>query len=158
MGSSVAITGSLCTTHAAQTELHPDGIEIIGACDSIVSCHYELFTCSLFEMHIQEYPFKAHGRHPLEYLRHFPHLRPKTREFASLLRIRNTATMAVHEFFQVHAYVPVLYFFVKQTKGYLHVHTPIITSCDCEGAGETFVIKVKTTLFYLCLLRNDLFC
>lgn len=96
----------------------------------------------------QEYPFKAHGRHPLEYLRHFPHLRPRTREFSSLLRIRNTATMAVHEFFQVHGYGNSMFqcsvtHVIKQTQGYLLVHTPIITSCDCEGAGETFVVKVR---------------
>ena len=38
----MAVTGSLCTAHVAQTELHPDCIEIIGVCDSIVSCYCEL--------------------------------------------------------------------------------------------------------------------
>jgi len=99
LGSSVTITGSICTTHTAETELHPDSIEIIGTCDSVVSYNCELLIV-LTELHKQEYPFKAHGRHPLEYLRHFPHLRPKTREFSSLLRIRNAAAMTVHAFFQ----------------------------------------------------------
>ncbi|XP_065884239.1 asparaginyl-tRNA synthetase-like [Dysidea avara] len=108
LGSSVAVTGQLCTART-QVELQANNVEVIGTCDPV------------------NFPFKAHGRHPLEYMRHYPHLRPKTREFSSLLRIRNAATMAVHDFFQRH--------------GYLLVHTPIITSCDCEGAGEMFTVS-----------------
>ncbi|XP_053313877.1 probable asparagine--tRNA ligase, mitochondrial [Spea bombifrons] len=76
-----------------------------------------------------EFPFKLKERHPPEYVRQFPHLRCRTKTFSSLLRVRGAATSAVHDFFQ--------------TNGFLHIHTPVITSNDCEGAGELF--KVEAT-------------
>lgn len=79
-------------------------------------------------LNTQEYPFKARKHHGLEYIRQFPHLRARTNSFSSLLRIRHTATMAIHEFFQ--------------KENFLHVHTPILTSSDCEGAGDLFEVKV----------------
>lgn len=51
-------------------------------------------------MSVQEFPFKPHKRYSLDYVRQFPHLRPRTLFFSSLLRIRNAATMAVHKYFQ----------------------------------------------------------
>ena len=119
----------------------------ISLCVGFLLYCYQLYTvCFNFICCCQDYPFKAHGRHPLEYIRHYPHLRPKTREFSSLLRIRNAATMAVHDFFQVetcvcHVYVSM--YIVIQRQGYLLIHTPIITSCDCEGAGEMFTVSVS---------------
>ena len=50
---------------------------------------------------VQEYPFKAQKQHSLDYVRQFPHLRPRTLFFGALLRIRNAATMAAHKYFQV---------------------------------------------------------
>ena len=78
---------------------------------------------------LQEYPFKTTTRHGVDYIRQFPHLRARTRLFSSVLRIRQTAAMAIHEFFQ--------------RRGYLLVHTPVLTSSDCEGAGEVFQAVVS---------------
>lgn len=63
----------------------------------------------------------------LEYLRKHLHLRIRTRTHAAVSRIRNCCSMATHTFFQLHSFK--------------YVHTPLITSNDCEGAGETFQIS-----------------
>ncbi|XP_072433770.1 asparaginyl-tRNA synthetase isoform X4 [Chiloscyllium punctatum] len=78
-------------------------------------------------------PFKIKERHSLEYIRQFPHLRCKTNVFSSLLRIRSEASTAIHSFFK--------------NNGFVHIHAPIITSNDCEGAGELFQIEVMENLF-----------
>lgn len=77
---------------------------------------------------LQDYPFKARKRHGLDYVRQFPHLRARTNSFSSLLRIRDTATKAIHDFFR--------------KENFIQVHTPILTSSDCEGAGDLFEVKV----------------
>ena len=63
-------------------------------------------------------------RHSLEYLRTIAHLRPRTNTFSAVFRIRSLAAYAIHKFFQ--------------ERGFVYVHTPIITSSDAEGAGEMF--------------------
>ncbi len=63
-------------------------------------------------------------RHTLEYLRTIAHLRPRANTFAAVFRVRSLASYALHKFFQ--------------DKGFVHVHTPIITGSDTEGAGEMF--------------------
>ncbi|KAK6142319.1 hypothetical protein DH2020_022667 [Rehmannia glutinosa] len=63
---------------------------------------------------------------PLEFLRDFVHLRPRTSIISSIARIRNSLAHATHTFFQTH--------------GFLYVQTPIITTIDCEGAGEMFQV------------------
>lgn len=63
-------------------------------------------------------------RHTLEYLRTIAHLRPRTNTFAAVFRVRSLASYALHKFFQ--------------EKGFVYVHTPIITGSDTEGAGEMF--------------------
>lgn len=75
------------------------------------------------------YPI-AKTRHSLEFLRNYLHLRPRTNTIAAVARIRNALAFASHTFFQ--------------QNGFLYVHTPIITTSDCEGAGEMFQV---TTLF-----------
>ncbi|NXK04949.1 SYNM protein, partial [Herpetotheres cachinnans] len=75
------------------------------------------------------FPLKMKERHLLEYVRQFPHLRCRNNTLGSLLRIRSEATAGIHTFFQ--------------DNGYMHIHTPIITSNDCEGAGELFQIEVS---------------
>ncbi|XP_038618048.1 probable asparagine--tRNA ligase, mitochondrial isoform X2 [Tachyglossus aculeatus] len=74
-----------------------------------------------------EFPLKSKERHPLEYLRQHPHLRCRSNTLGALLRVRDEATAAVHSFFKEH--------------GYVHIHTPVITSNDCEGAGELFQVE-----------------
>uniref|UniRef100_A0A3B3VQ88 asparagine--tRNA ligase n=1 Tax=Poecilia latipinna TaxID=48699 RepID=A0A3B3VQ88_9TELE len=73
------------------------------------------------------FPFKIKKRHSLEYIRQLPHLRCRTNAFSSLLRIRSEATAAIHSYFK--------------NNGFVQIHTPIITSNDCEGAGELFQVE-----------------
>ena len=63
-------------------------------------------------------------RHGVEFLRTIAHLRPRTNLFSAAFRVRSAAAFAIHEYFQ--------------HKGFVYVHTPIITASDCEGAGEMF--------------------
>ena len=70
-----------------------------------------------------EYPLQK-KRHTVEYLRTIAHLRPRTNLFSAAFRVRSVAAHAVHCFFQ--------------ERGFVYVHTPIITASDCEGAGEMF--------------------
>lgn len=71
------------------------------------------------------YPLQKKG-HTLEFLREIGHLRARTNTFGAIFRIRNILADAVHQFFR--------------GKGFVWVHTPIITSGDCEGAGELFTV------------------
>ena len=70
-----------------------------------------------------DYPLQK-KRHTLEYLRTIQHLRPRANLFQCAFRVRSVAAQAIHRFFH--------------DKGYLYVHTPLITGSDCEGAGEMF--------------------
>ena len=74
-----------------------------------------------------DYPLQK-KRHSMEFLRTIPHLRPRTNMFQAVFRVRSLAAYAIHKFFQ--------------ERGFVYVHTPIITSSDAEGAGEMF--KVTT--------------
>jgi len=73
----------------------------------------------------EKYPLQKKG-HTLEFLREIAHLRPRTNTFGAVFRLRNILASAVHEFFQ--------------DRGFVWVHTPVITSSDCEGAGELFSV------------------
>jgi asparaginyl-tRNA synthetase len=73
----------------------------------------------------EKYPLQKKG-HTLEFLREIGHLRSRTNTYGAIFRLRNILAVAIHEFFQ--------------DKGFLWVHTPIITSSDCEGAGELFTV------------------
>ena len=70
-----------------------------------------------------EYPLQK-KRHSVEYLRTIQHLRPRTNLLSATFRVRSVAAHAIHTFFQ--------------DRGFVYVHTPIITASDCEGAGEMF--------------------
>ena len=71
----------------------------------------------------EDFPLQK-KRHTFEYLRTIAHLRPRTNTFNAVFRVRSIASHAVHSFFQ--------------ERGFVYVHTPIITGSDCEGAGEMF--------------------
>lgn len=96
-----------------------------------------------FEIHASEvvmlgdcpesYPIQP-KRHTREFLRSVAHLRPRTNLYSAVFRVRSVAAMAIHEYFQ--------------ERGYLYVHTPLITCADCEGSDQMF--KVTT------LNMNDL--
>ena len=72
-----------------------------------------------------DYPLQK-KRHTLEYLRTIAHLRPRANLFQCAFRIRSLISQAVHMFFA--------------EKGFVYVHTPLITGSDCEGAGEMFQV------------------
>jgi len=73
------------------------------------------------------YPLQK-KRHSDAFLRTIAHLRPRTNKYGAAFRIRSELSLAIHRFFK--------------TRGFLYIHTPIITGLDCEGAGELF--KVTT--------------
>lgn len=88
-------------------ELHAASFEVPGTADS------------------ETYPLQK-KRHSFEFLREIAHLRPRTNTFGAVMRVRNAASRAIHEFFQ--------------QRGFLYINTPIITTSDCEGAGEMFTV------------------
>ncbi len=73
-----------------------------------------------------DYPLQK-KRHSLEFLRSIAHLRPRSNTFGAVFRMRSALSFAVHRFFQ--------------ERGFMYVHTPIITANDCEGAGEMFRVS-----------------
>jgi asparaginyl-tRNA synthetase len=73
----------------------------------------------------EKYPLQKKG-HSFEFLRDIAHLRPRTNTFGAIARVRNTLCAAIHEFFQ--------------SRGFVYIHTPIITTSDCEGAGQMFQV------------------
>lgn len=73
----------------------------------------------------EQYPLQK-KRHSFEFLRSIAHLRPRTNTLGAVARIRNALSYATHKFFQ--------------DRGFLYIHTPIITGSDCEGAGKMFQV------------------
>lgn len=73
-----------------------------------------------------DYPLQK-KRHSFEYLRTISHLRPRTNTFQAVFRVRSVLAYAIHRFFQ--------------ERGFVYVHTPILTSSDAEGAGEMFNVN-----------------
>ena len=72
-----------------------------------------------------KYPLQK-KRHSFEFLREIAHLRPRTNTFGAIARVRNAISASIHRFFQ--------------DRGFLYINTPIITTSDCEGAGEMFQV------------------
>ena len=73
-----------------------------------------------------DYPLQK-KRHSFEYLRTIAHLRPRTNTFQAVFRVRSVLSYSIHRFFQ--------------ERGFVYVHTPILTSSDAEGAGEMFNVN-----------------
>ncbi|MDT3404418.1 asparagine--tRNA ligase [Mucilaginibacter terrae] len=73
----------------------------------------------------EKYPLQP-KKHSLEFLREIAHLRFRTNTFGAIFRVRNSLSFAVHQFFQ--------------EKGFVYLHTPVITASDAEGAGEAFKV------------------
>ncbi|KAJ9595835.1 hypothetical protein L9F63_012990, partial [Diploptera punctata] len=78
------------------------------------------------------YPFAPRKIYNSDYIRQFLHLRPRTNSFAALLRVRAAMSRAVNDYFCENSYI--------------QIHTPIITSNDCEGAGEVFRVRPDNEL------------
>lgn len=87
-------------------EINLEKVEILGECD-------------------EDYPIQP-KKHSLEFLRENAYLRPRTRLFQAVFKVRSVASMAIHEYFQ--------------ERGYVYVHTPLFTTNDAEGAGNTFTV------------------
>ncbi|XP_015113031.1 probable asparagine--tRNA ligase, mitochondrial [Diachasma alloeum] len=105
-GSSISIIGEVASAPNGRAEVRAEEVEVLGTCD------------------LDSYPFLPRKQYSQEYIRQYLHLRPRTRQFSSVLRLRDLATSAVGEH--------------MRSRGFVNVHTPILTSNDCEGAGEVF--------------------
>jgi asparaginyl-tRNA synthetase len=115
VGASVCVEGNLVPSPkpAQPIELHASRVRVLGDCP------------------VEPFPLqkKAHSQ---EFLREVMHLRPRTAGVASMLRLRSSLSLALHNFFA--------------GEGYVHVATPILTSNDCEGAGEQFAVSAPRRL------------
>ncbi|MBF0480792.1 MAG: asparagine--tRNA ligase [Desulfovibrionaceae bacterium] len=76
----------------------------------------------------ETYPLQK-KRHSDEFLRQIAHLRPRTNKYGALFRIRSSLSLAIHDFFAA--------------RGFVYLHTPILTGSDCEGAGELFRVTAQ---------------
>lgn len=74
---------------------------------------------------VESYPLQK-KRHSFEFLREIAHLRPRTNTFGAIARVRNQISYSIHRFFQ--------------ERGFKYINTPVITTSDCEGAGEMFQV------------------
>lgn len=106
-GASVEIEGALVESpgQGQAHEIHARRVHVYGTADA------------------ESYPIQK-KKMTLEYLRDIAHLRPRTNTYGAIFRVRHTAAMAIHEFFDA--------------RGFLYIHTPIITASDAEGAGQMF--------------------
>ncbi len=108
-GSAIEVSGELVPSPAKgqKLELRASRVEIVSAAE-------------------EDYPLQK-KRHSFEFLRTIAHLRPRTNTIGAILRVRNCAARAIHDFFQ--------------ERGFIYLQTPIITDSDCEGAGELFRVS-----------------
>ncbi len=108
IGAAVTVVGKVVPSYKDPTtpELQASAITLEGDCP-------------------EDYPLQP-KRHSVEFLREIAYLRPRTRLFQAVFRVRSVASMAIHTYFQ--------------DRGYVYVHTPLITSNDAEGAGNTFTV------------------
>ena len=114
-GAAILVEGELVASPAQgqRVELRASAIEVIGDAPP-------------------DYPLQK-KRHTFEYLRTIAHLRPRTNTLGAVLRVRNEASRAIHDFFQ--------------ERGFVWLHTPILTAADAEGAGEMFEIAGSQEFF-----------
>ena len=87
----------------------------------------------------EDYPMQP-KRHSIEFLRENAYLRPRTRLFQAVFRVRSVAAQAIHNYFT--------------DRGFLYVNTPLITANDAEGAGNTFTVTTLD-LCNSCLLYTS---
>ncbi|MCX7605784.1 MAG: asparagine--tRNA ligase [Bacteroidia bacterium] len=108
-GASIGVWGELTPTpeRPQPFELVAEGYELYGSADP------------------EAYPLQK-KTHSLEFLREIAHLRPRTRTFQAIFRIRSGISFAIHQYFQ--------------ERGFVYVHTPILTPSDCEGGGQLFQV------------------
>ncbi|XP_029160886.1 probable asparagine--tRNA ligase, mitochondrial [Nylanderia fulva] len=124
-GCSISAEGELALAPSGKTELRATDVHVIG-------------TCNVAE---DEYPFAPRKKYDQDYVRQFLHLRPRTRSFSSLLRLRDLATTVISDHLR--------------DRGFISVHTPILTSNDCEGAGEVFTVRPHSKEILKSMRRED---
>ena len=90
----------------------------------------KVLDCELLGEVQDDYPLQK-KRHSFEFLREIAHLRPRTNTFMAVYRVRSVLSMAIHEFFQ--------------ERGFIYVHTPLITTNDGEGAGQVFDVTTQNS-------------
>ena len=113
VGSCAKVTGTVVLNDWNGTiEISLTDVEVLGECDD-------------------DYPIQP-KKHSLEFLRENAYLRPRTRLFQAVFRVRSIASMSIHEYFQ--------------KNGYIYVHTPLFTTNDAEGAGDTFTVTTYDPL------------
>lgn len=104
--SSIKVKGTVVLNNNQGFEIQATMIQVLGVSD-------------------KDYPLQK-KQHSFEFLRTIAHLRPRTKTFRAVFKIRSIVSMAIHEYFQ--------------KEGFIYVHTPIITGSDAEGAGEMFSV------------------
>ena len=108
-GACIKVSGKLVKKDNQEIELKASNFEVLGDCS-------------------EDYPIQP-KKHTKEFLREQAYLRPRTKLFTAIFRIRSIASMAIHEYFQ--------------SRGFLYLHAPILTASDCEGAGEMFQVTTQ---------------
>ena len=108
-GAAIEATGRLVEGRNGVPEMQAQTLTLMGDCT-------------------EDYPLQP-TRHSLEFLRDIAYLRPRTRLFQAVFRVRSIAAQAIHNYFQA--------------RGYVYVHTPLITANDAEGAGNTFTVTTQ---------------
>ncbi len=114
-GCAVRVSGALVASPAAgqRVELRAHTVELVGGV-------------------APDYPLQK-KRHSFEFLRSIAHLRPRTNTIGAVLRVRNVAARAIHDFFQ--------------RRGFVWLHAPILTAADAEGAGAMFEVAGSAAFF-----------
>ena len=108
-GSCIKVSGKLVKKDNQEIELKASKFVVLGDCS-------------------EDYPIQP-KKHTKEFLREQAYLRPRTKLFTAIFRVRSIVSMAIHEYFQ--------------SNGYLYLHAPILTASDCEGAGEMFQVTTQ---------------
>ena len=108
-GAAIRATGVLVAGRGGALEMQAKAVSLEGDCT-------------------EDYPLQP-KRHSLEFLRDIAYLRPRTRLFQAVFRVRSIAAQAIHNYFQ--------------SRGYVYVHTPLSTANDAEGAGNTFTVTTQ---------------
>ncbi|XP_058805601.1 probable asparagine--tRNA ligase, mitochondrial [Phymastichus coffea] len=108
-GCSVAVEGGIALAPNGRPELQAEKITVIGKLD------------------LEGYPFLPRKQYSPDYIRQYLHFRPRTRSFASIIRLRDQASNAIRDH--------------MRNRNFINIHTPILTSNDCEGAGEIFNVE-----------------
>lgn len=87
------------------------------------------------------YPFASRKKYAADYVRQHLHFRPRTRQFTSFLKVRDAVHLEIHNYLH--------------SKGFIQIHTPVLTSNDCEGAGEVFAVAPSNKNMLESMVKPD---